>query len=81
MEMACVNDDWERHMVNPLLQDMNCGDDEYFNTQDVKCLEGVRNDNKVKKSMSKNVSYYSYFIIMLHNSLITLLTTFSSNKK
>jgi hypothetical protein len=36
MEMACVNDDWEHHVVNPLLQDMHCGDDDgYFNTQDV----------------------------------------------
>lgn len=35
MEMACVNDDWEHHVVNPLLQDMNCGDDEYFSAQDV----------------------------------------------
>lgn len=38
MEMACVNDDWEHHVVNPLLQDMNCGDDEYFNSQDVSSL-------------------------------------------
>lgn len=38
MEMACVNDDWEHHVVNPLLQDMNCGDDEYFNAQDVSVL-------------------------------------------
>lgn len=35
MEMACVGDDWEHHVVNPLLQDMHCGDEEYFNTQDV----------------------------------------------
>lgn len=36
MEMACVNDDWDHHVVvNPLLQDMHCGDDEYFNAQDV----------------------------------------------
>lgn len=36
--MACINnDDWEHHVVNPLLQDMHCGDEEYFGTQDVSC--------------------------------------------
>jgi len=35
MEMACVSDDWEHHVVNPLLQDMSCGDEEYFNAQEV----------------------------------------------
>jgi hypothetical protein len=36
IKMACgINDDWEHHVVNPLLQDMHCGDEEYFNTQDV----------------------------------------------
>lgn len=33
--MACVSDDWEHHVVNPMLQDMHCGDEEYFNAQDV----------------------------------------------
>lgn len=36
MEMAISSEDWEHHVVNPLLQDMHCGgDDEYFNAQDV----------------------------------------------
>lgn len=34
--MACLNDDWEHHVVvNPILQDLHCGDEEYFATQDV----------------------------------------------
>lgn len=35
MEMAISSDDWEHHVVNPLLHEMHCGDDEYFNAQDV----------------------------------------------
>jgi hypothetical protein len=34
MEMTCVSDDWG----NPLL---NCGDEEYFNTQDVSQFENL----------------------------------------
>jgi hypothetical protein len=35
MEMAMSSEDWEHHVVNPLLQDMHCGDEEYFNPQEV----------------------------------------------
>lgn len=35
MEMAMSSEDWEHHVVNPLLQDMHCGDEEYFNAQEV----------------------------------------------
>lgn len=35
MEIPGVNEDWEHHVVNPLLQDMHCGDEDYFSAQDV----------------------------------------------
>lgn len=34
--MSCINDDWEHQVgVNPLLQDMHCGEEYFTTTQDV----------------------------------------------
>lgn len=54
------SEDWEHHVVNPLLQDMHCGDEEYFNPQEVSL--------NIKKTMK-----LFHFISIFFNKLFNLL--------
>lgn len=55
--MACINDDWEHQVgvVNPLLQDMNCGEEYFTTTQDVSSVFFAHN---LKFKLSLNEIYH-----------------------
>lgn len=81
--MACINDDWEHHVVvNPILQDLHCGDEEYFATQDVSTaviwiLDFNFLPSAVKKHTTISIIFRSNHVLPKKNFTLSVVLFFS----